>query len=226
MEKEISNDKIGKVKKEIFEWLICFVIAVVLYLVINYFLGTISGIKQTSMTPTYSEGEKILIKRRVIFKDKLEYGDVITFIQPNEENVRFSTNPKNITGELITGEDAMAKYDERTGISAFMYYFVGIGKNSYIKRVIGLPGDHIEVKEDGTVTRNGELLNEPYLKDGTTSQNGMYINVIVPENAVFVMGDNRLGSLDSRVLGCIPYNKIDGFVTAKVWPFNKFEIYN
>lgn len=226
MEEEIAKDKNKKIKKEILEWLVCLLIAIVIYLVINYFFGTVSGIKQTSMTPTFCEGEKILIKRPVIFKEELKYGDVITFIQPNEENVRFNTNPKNITGELIVEQDAIAKYDKRNGLSAFMYYFIGIGKNSYIKRVIGLPGDHIEIKEDGTVLRNDFILDELYLKDGTTSQNGRYINIIVPEDAVFVMGDNRLESLDSRALGCIPYSKIDGYVIGKIWPFNKFEIYD
>ncbi len=225
---EIAKDKKNKkskIKHEIIEWLVCLLIAVVLYLLINYFIGTLSGIKQTSMTPTYVEGEKILIRRRILFKKELNYGDVITFIQPNESNLGSAVNPQNITGQVIEGEDALAKYDKKGILSSFMYYFIGIGKRSYIKRVIGLPGDHIEILEDGTVRRNNELLNEPYLKDGITSQNGMYINVIVPEGAVFVMGDNRLNSLDSRAFGCIPLDKIDGNVVAKIWPFSKFEFY-
>lgn len=225
MEEDIAKDKKKSIKHEIIEWGVCLLIAVVLYLLINYFIGTLSGIKQTSMTPTYIEGEKILIKRRIFFKSDLNYGDVITFIEPNESNVNYTTNPQNITGDLIEKEAALAKYEKKDPVSSFMFYFVGIGKRSYIKRVIGLPGDHIEILEDGLVRRNNVILDEPYLKDGITSQNGMYINVIVPENSVFVMGDNRLGSLDSRALGCIPMDKLDGNVIAKVWPFSKFEFY-
>ena len=228
MEEEVltKEEKLNKIKSEAIEWLICLVIAIVLYLLVNYFIGTVSGIKQTSMTPTYVEGEKILIQRTKIFKKELKYGQVVTFVAPNEEDLSVVTKQENITGELIQGEDAIASYTDRNFIDSFIYDFLGIGKRSYIKRIIGLEGDHIVVTEDGKVLRNDEELTEDYLKDGITSQNGKYINVIVPEGAVFVMGDNRLGSMDSRIFGCIPVEKIDGYVVAKVWPFSKFEWYN
>lgn len=226
MEENLTKEeKSKKIKNEIMEWGICLIIAVIIYLLINYFIGTVSGIKQSSMTPTYVEGEKIIIKRTKIFKEELNYGDIITFIQPVEDNLAYLTNTSNITGDLLEGEAAIAKYEEKTGFPWFVYNFIGIGKKSYIKRVIGLPGDHIEILENGTVFRNDEILEENYLKDGITSQNGIYINVIVPENCVYVMGDNRLGSMDSRILGCIPTSQIDGYVTGKIWPFSKFEIY-
>lgn len=228
MEEEVltKEEKIKNVKNEVLEWILCLIIAVVLYLIINYFLGTISGIKQTSMTPTFVEGEKILIQRPKIFKKELTYGKVITFTAPNEEDLSKVTKVDNITGELIEGESAVAKYAEKNLFENFVYDFLGIGKKSYIKRIIGLPGDHITITEEGKVFRNDEELVENYLKDGTTSRNGIYVNVIVPENTVFAMGDNRLGSMDSRILGCIPIDRIDGYVVAKVWPFNKFEWYN
>ena len=225
MEEELTKDKKKiDVCNEILEWIFCLTVAVVIYLLINYFLGTVSGIKQTSMTPTYVEGEKILIKRPVIFKQELHYGDVITFISPDAVP-DIVESEDDISNEILKDVKATASYMERNLFSKFLQEFIGIDKKSYIKRIIGLPGDEIEVLPNGSVKRNGTILDEPYLKDGITSRNGIYVHVIVPENTVYVMGDNRLGSLDSRALGCIPLEKIDGYVIAKVWPFSKFECY-
>jgi len=70
---------------------------------------------------------------------------------------------------------------------------------------------------------NEKLLEEPYLDEGVTTINaGQYIDVIVPENCVFVMGDNREHSTDSRSFGCIPIEKIESRVGIRFWPFSKF----
>ncbi len=88
-----------------------------------------------------------------------------------------------------------------------------------IKRVIGLPGDIIRIdKDSGKVYRNGDLLIEPYIRDNFTPQNGMVNEVFVKENTVFVMGDNRGGSLDSRMLGCLPQNDVVGKVFYRLTP--------
>lgn len=214
MDKKWSKEKI---KKEVIEWLFCFVIAYALYLLLNYFVGTVSGVKQISMKPTANEGEKVLIERTVFSKKDIKYGEIITFIAPSE-----NLNKTEIeNGKVLEGNDAIANYDEHLGMESFIFNFMGINKKSYIKRVIGLAGDHIVVNEDGTVYRNNEKMIEPYLKDGTTSRNGAYIDVIVPEGTVFVMGDNRLQSMDSRYFGCIPISKIDGYVISRIWPLDK-----
>lgn len=92
-------------------------------------------------------------------------------------------------------------------------------KKDLVKRVIGLPGDVIEVR-DGKVYRNGEELNEPYINDGVTDRDTM---VVVPENQYFVMGDNRLNSSDSRdeQVGMVPKESIIGKVTLRLFPFNQ-----
>lgn len=202
-----KDSKLKKVLKEIAEWIICFIIAYILYLLLNYFIGTISGVKQVSMLPTAKEGERLLIQRPTIFKKDLNYGDIITFEAPLEDN--------------ISSDDVVANYEEYTGIDSFMYNFIGIGKVSYIKRVIGLPGDHIVISDDGYVYRNGEKLEESYLKDRYTNQVGGYIDVVVEEDSIFVMGDNRLESKDSRYFGCIPISKVNGYVLCRVWPLNR-----
>lgn len=89
-----------------------------------------------------------------------------------------------------------------------------------IKRIIGVPGDFIQVK-DGIVYRNGVALEEPYI-DGIYTP-GDVEEMEIPENHVFVMGDNRSNSLDSRSeeLGTIPYEDIVGSVLVRLFPFNK-----
>ncbi|MBP8988988.1 MAG: signal peptidase I [Clostridia bacterium] len=94
-----------------------------------------------------------------------------------------------------------------------------------IKRVIGLPGDTIEICEDG-VHRNGSLLEEPYLAPGTVtrSRSLMYEKVKLGENEYYVMGDNREISLDSRSFGPVPFDSIIGEVLLRFYPLDRFGI--
>ena len=71
---------------------------------------------------------------------------------------------------------------------------------------------------------NGERLQENYIQEGviTDIQNGIYDDFIVPENTVFVLGDNRQHSKDSRMIGCIPLEKIEGTLAFRFWPLNLF----
>lgn len=88
----------------------------------------------------------------------------------------------------------------------------------YVKRLIGLPGDTIEIK-DGALYINGSLVEEPYL---TEPMVGEY-ETTVPEGTYFVMGDNRRYSKDSRDIGCIPVDNIIGRAEMRVWPFSAFK---
>ncbi|WP_240633146.1 signal peptidase I [Paenibacillus montanisoli] len=90
-----------------------------------------------------------------------------------------------------------------------------------IKRVIGLPGDVINITGDGRVVLNGELQNEPYVK-GRTFANGMEMPFTVPPKSVFVMGDNRENSQDSRELGPIAMSSLEGRAIFRLWPPDKF----
>lgn len=97
------------------------------------------------------------------------------------------------------------------------------GTEPLIKRIIGLPGDIIEVTAEGQVLRNGEVLEEPYITV-PTAQESMTGPVTVPENMVFVMGDNRADncSLDSRTFGCIPQSALIGKAVFRVTPLDRF----
>jgi signal peptidase I len=93
-----------------------------------------------------------------------------------------------------------------------------------VKRVIGLPGDTIAVDEvTGDVYRNGELLNEPYIRVPTATER-MTGPVTVPDGQLFVMGDNRVAnhSLDSRTFGCIAIEDVVGKAVYRIMPFDRF----
>ncbi|WP_274651470.1 signal peptidase I [Paenibacillus humicola] len=89
-----------------------------------------------------------------------------------------------------------------------------------IKRVIGLPGDVLDFR-NGLVYVNGKKLDEPYVK-GQTFSNGLQLPYTVPANKVFVMGDNRENSMDSREIGPIALSSIEGRAVFRLWPLNKF----
>lgn len=204
--------------KDILEWIICILIAFILALLIRYYFGTPTVVKQSSMHPTLVENERLILNRWGRTTGQMpNRGDIITFEAPSTKHVFSNSYNPN---------DVIAKYeDEPTNwFDNFVYHILEIGKESYIKRVIGLPGDHIQIK-DGKVYLNGEELDEPYLQDGVTTEminQGVFSDIVVPENCVFAMGDNRSHSTDCREFGCIPLEKIEGTVWIRFWPFNKF----
>jgi len=201
--------------KEILEWIYCILIALVLAMLFRYFIGTPTIVKQVSMKPTLIENERLWLNRwGRTTKTLPQRGKIITFEEPAKTNY---------TQDEINEANPIAKYNKKTGFAWFINNFLEIGKRSYIKRVIALPGEHVEIK-NGNVYINEEKLEEPYLQDGIVTDiigNG-FSDFIVPENSVFAMGDNRNHSTDCRAFGCIPLEKIESTVAIRIWPLNKF----
>ena len=201
--------------KDILEWIYCIVIAVILALLFRYFIGTPTIVKQVSMYPTLIQDQRLWLSRWGRTTKKMpERGDIITFEAPSKKQYAYSE---------IDQSNPVAKYEnEPTGVwNKFTYYVLELGKDSYIKRVIGLPGEHIEIK-DGEVYINDEKLQEDYLQDGivTDVMGAGFSDFIVPENCVFAMGDNRSHSTDCRAFGCIPLEKIESKVWIRIWTLN------
>lgn len=96
-----------------------------------------------------------------------------------------------------------------------------------IKRVIGVPGDWIEIDTDGTIYLNGEQLEEPYVASKAFGECDLEFPFQVPQEQYFVVGDMRESSIDSRntLIGCIPKDQIVGKVFFRVWPFKSIEIF-
>ena len=181
----------------------------------RYFIGTPTIVKQVSMYPTLIQDERLWLNRwGRTTKTLPERGEIITFEEPAK--ITYSSSE-------IDNSNPVAQYEEKTGFNWFVHNFLEIGKRSYIKRVIALPGEHVEIK-DGGVYINGEKLEEDYLQDGiVTDVTGVgFTDFIVPENCVFAMGDNRNHSTDCRNFGCIPLEKIESTVAIRIWPLNKW----
>lgn len=203
--------------KEILEWAYCIIIALVLAMVFRYFIGTPTIVKMESMKPTLIEGQRLWLNRwGRTTKTLPKKGDIITF----EEPVKTS-----FTRAEIENAKPIAQYNEINGMEWFLKNFLEIGKRSFIKRVIALPGEHVQIK-NGKVYINEQELDEPYLQPGIVTDligNGVgFDDFIVPENCVFAMGDNRSHSTDCRAFGCVPLEKIESIVAMRIWPLDKW----
>lgn len=202
-----NMEKESKILNKILEWSLCVILAVILAVVIRYYLVAPAKVKQSSMSPTLVEGQRIILNR---MEKGYKRGDVITFESPSIQN-------KNID---LLNPVAKYNYNPANWFDNLIYNILELNKTSYIKRIIGIPGDRIQII-DQKVYLNGEELKEEYLEEKVTTGKFNYNDIIVPEGYVFVMGDNRTGSIDSRIFGCIPIDRIEGKVKFRYWPLSE-----
>lgn len=143
--------------KEVLEWIFCILIAIILALLVRYYIGTPTIVKQPSMYPTLKQDQRLILNRLArTMKTEPKRGDIVTFEAPSISYV--SSYDADLSKPI-------AKYENepKTLFDRFAYYILEINKTSYIKRVIALPGEHIKI-ENGKVYINGEELKEDYLR--------------------------------------------------------------
>jgi signal peptidase I len=173
---------------------ILIVTALVLALLIKAFLFQAFYIPSGSMEPTLMPGDRVLVNKIPYYFHDPRRGDIIVF-----------ENPKANVDRGIVG-----------GFVHWLAQGLGVSGNAdedFIKRVIGLPGDHISCTS-GAVYVNGNKLSEPYETQQTQCQ-----PATVPAGRLFVMGDNRSESNDSRYqLGTVPLGKVVGKAFIIMWP--------
>ena len=182
-----------KVLKEIGSWIAYIVVAFVIASLLNVFVFQITRVSGSSMVPTLHNGDLYIIsKLGKITRSVPEAGDIIV-IDSRTDRIR----------SLADDFTDIPKYNALTTFvrhSADDIYWV--------KRVIGLPGDTIRLS-NGKVYRNGTALSEDYINK-EEYPDYPDIEVTVPEGYLWVMGDNRTHSSDSRVIGCVPVQNVIG----------------
>ncbi len=175
---------------------VLFIVALAVAIVLKTLVVQAFFIPSSSMEPTLEPGDRVLVQKVVYGPDR---GDVIVF-----------SDPKGRPGP------------DRGIVGGFVHWLsstLGIERpehEDFIKRVIGLPGETVELR-DGRLYVDGVRMQEPYLKGAVDTRD--YGPVRVSEGALFVLGDNRLNSNDSRFgLGFVPVEKVVGRAFAIVWP--------
>lgn len=201
-----------KKKKNFFrgllEWIMTIAITIIITLFILGNVFSITRINGKSMEPTIFDGDKV-------FNYKLGYN----FCEPKSGEIVIICKCENRKGIIINtiakGKDIIDNiYGKITK---------NIPEKYIIKRVIAVPGDIIDIKE-GYVTVNGEKLEESYIKGQTFERSEFFYPLTIPENKIFVLGDNRENSLDSRILGVIDYERIKGRVLFRLWPLKRIGV--
>jgi len=170
-------------------------------ILIKTFLVQAFYIPSESMVPTLEIGDRVFVNKFAYDIGDIGRGDVIVFENPNP-----------------------AELPDRGLVSGLLHWLgEGIGfaqpeKEDFIKRVIALPGETIEIR-DNVVYIDGEPLDEPYLAPEVRQYNGDYPATTMPKDSLFVMGDNRGNSADSRYgLGFVPIDRVVGKAFVVIWP--------
>ena len=205
-EQETRNKKKKKVKRtlgqEILSWVLTLLVAVIAALVIRSVIFEPVRVDGHSMDDTLADGE-------IMFVTTYDYSTtwLSMFWQSDED--------KEKAPRITLGGDPK-RFD------VVICRYPGRGDTNFVKRVVGLPGDTVELRE-GYLYVNGERFEEPYINDeyrsGRLNTFGPYT---VPEGRFFVMGDHRNNSNDSRSVGPIERNMIVGHVRQVVFPFGNW----
>ena len=202
--KYTTKEVLMPIIKETVETVVFVLVAVIL---IRFFIGELRWIPSGSMRPVLLEKDRLFVEKISRWYRAPQRGDILVFYPPG--------------GEL--------KYN----LWALFTRYTGIACKdiAYIKRVIGLPGETVEIKENEegeyNVYINGKELNEPYIQSKTEWTKCSEIvdcgPTVVPEGEYFMMGDNRGNSQDSRYWGSMPKDHIIGHSVFVFWPLDRIK---
>lgn len=176
---------------------ISYLIVIVMTILIGITFVKTTIVRQTSMLPTLQDGNYLLLSKQAYVFNEFKHEDIVVF----DSGERADT-----TGSLLNFDN----------------------KKYYIKRIIGLPGDEITIKNK-KVYRNGKEIDQSYTLDKATETNGngqVEVNKLkIPKGKIFVLGDNRYNSADSRSadVGLVSMDKVYGKAVLRIFPFKYFK---
>ncbi len=193
------------------EFPILVIVALAVSLIIKTFLVQFFYIPSGSMENTLQINDRVAVNKLPFLSKSIDRGDVVVFRDPaNWLPEQYSQSQNKVVSKIKDG-----------------LVLVGVlpnpAKQYLVKRVIGVAGDNV-VGKDGVVTINGKATTEPYIFAGNKASE-LDFNITVPAGKVWVMGDHRGSSADSRYHqddvnnGFVPLSKVTGQVFAVIWPF-------
>lgn len=186
--------------REIGEWIIYLFLAFAIVLLLNSEVFAITQVSGSSMENTFKDGDRLFLDKVTYKFSSPKVGDSIVFLQ----------------GEIADGIGQRLLNVAKDMVSKFQD---NQRANRLVKRVIAIPGDKIDIK-NGEVYLNDKLFVEDYIK-GVTNKKTLEYPIVVPEGKLFVMGDNRENSRDSRMFGLVDYRSVEGKIRYKIWPLWK-----
>jgi signal peptidase I len=183
------------------ETILLIVAAIVLAVVLRGFVAEAFRIPSSSMEPQLHVGDRVIVSRTAYKVHDPRRGDIVVFDCPPATGCTRPPKPNLFVRGVHTVMESVLLREPQP--------------EEYIKRVIGLPGETVEGR-DGLVWINGKPLEEPYLPIGTRTSD--FGPVVVKQDHLWLMGDNRGNSSDSRVFGQVDQDTIDGRAILRVWP--------
>ncbi|MFP7707004.1 signal peptidase I [Trueperella sp. LYQ141] len=206
----------GKLRAWLLELGMSVTLALLISIVIKTFFLQAFEIPSESMESTLIPGDRVMVNKLADDEESLHRGDVVVFVDPGNW-LDASDHPQSSGWRA-----ALKGFAEMTGI---------LPKNSgdhLIKRIIGMPGDHVKCcNEVGQITVNDVPITETYVKSGEVPSRTPF-DVTVPPDHLWVMGDNRSHSKDSRYhqaasgFGFVPIDHVEGRAWLRILPFDRF----
>ena len=198
-------------------------LTVLLYIGIRHFIAEARYIPSGSMLPGLKVNDRLIVEKLSLRKRVPLRGEIVVFNSPYSFDKKLIANrqtdlPSNIRCSLITFP-----------LISWMPTFTDRACDAYIKRVIAIGGDRLLINTKGEISLNGRSINEPYVKNFCPMKSEFNlcpsITTIIPKGYVFVLGDNRANSWDSRFWpagGFLPEKEIIGKATWRFWPISRF----